>query len=1261
MIRYHTFNVGGAGTGAIDLVTGNIEFMLNVIPNTEKLPVDVSFKYDSSKAANAFDGGFTLDINGGEQHQSISTNGNTTTITARSNKQMKFTFEDSGNEKRLLKIEDFDDEETDFIYTNNLLIKVTRDNEDIKLSYDGSNLKEILAPTKIGMEIIRNGNNFTLSEVSYIDTGIRYIRDWLNGSTANTGNHWILIDAWGAGTNWADGVVFPQVQVTTPASSWGTHSETGANPPFFNTLRLIVNQQTDASHYLWTDEGLQNVMIDLGQLRDIEFLKVWHYYHGTRAYHNTKTEVSKDGIDWFTIFDSTIDGAYTETSSGRTSLVRRVRNSVVITRPAPISTSATVNMPKTGATLTKSFDFNTDRMFLKEDLHIYGVCKQKTTEFVTYNDNAETYSVVCKQDKFQNLLVVGDFPTPSLSDPQVATLIGKLNDTNGQWMINQYNADKRFMAQYFNPKKVKNAAGQIITQTVSKELAYTDDKLTSETVTITETGKPNKVLVTGYQYVDDKLDTIISPNGMITEIEYDANGNEESVKMYHSSDPLEVIIVEAPDDNQNSTQNDSNYAKETFANGFLAKLVGNSTQVDYEYECWGRRSSVKLGSVFNTSAYVDNAYNDSINKSLTSYASGEVFSAQNDNSEKTIGIKRGAAQIVEYAFDNKNRLASINDTNDDVKITVLQYGDFDEVTQIQNGDVTITPFVDNDGNVEQLTYQVQGRPIQTYKYEYIEQNGSQMKTTRLGNTLIEQAEFDAFGRLKEISGTTAISAELEYETINGSATNLVKSQISSGLMEYTYDNEKIATVKKESVLVSVHEYDQYGRLMQENDFVYGYDNDGNILFKKQLPGNKLINSYSYTNNLLTSFNGQTIAYDILGNPTIYRNKALTWDFKSLRQFEDVSFKYTADGLRTQKSKGNVANRYYWAGDKLLAEKRTTMHNSSYIPNNGFKMPLSGLHHYERQNNIYIDYIYGTTGIIGFDLQYDDGVITRYWYKKNIQGDITHIYDANGILKAEYVYDAWGNGTIAVNVDDIANVNSIRYRGYYFDAETKLYYLKSRYYDSETGRFISQDSINTIDATRGMVNGLNLNMYCANDPINMIDSTGLYPEPMWKNFTLKQWIYLHIIHKVASWWEESKKRGYLFSSSPEENSGWYFGVFSASGPSFGISNGGVGFSLFSFDLALLEKRTSSTLGDSYLSHKFGTMGIGFGAEINFGNIADSNVGFEAQVAAYSFGVYTPNVDAEMLVGSIGLTAGYNKGTIKFGISLGIGFKVTIRLW
>ena len=98
-----------------------------------------------------------------------------------------------------------------------------------------------------------------------------------------------------------------------------------------------------------------------------------------------------------------------------------------------------------------------------------------------------------------------------------------------------------------------------------------------------------------------------------------------------------------------------------------------------------------------------------------------------------------------------------------------------------------------------------------------------------------------------------------------------------------------------------------------------------------------------------------------------------------------------------------------------------------------------------------------------------------------------IFDSIGNIVVEYSYDAWGKCTVKTNVSGIAAINPFRYRGYYLDDETGLYYLNARYYDPEIGRFISPDSIDYLDPES--INGLNIYAYCGNNPVMNVDPSG----------------------------------------------------------------------------------------------------------------------------------------------------------------------------
>ena len=110
----------------------------------------------------------------------------------------------------------------------------------------------------------------------------------------------------------------------------------------------------------------------------------------------------------------------------------------------------------------------------------------------------------------------------------------------------------------------------------------------------------------------------------------------------------------------------------------------------------------------------------------------------------------------------------------------------------------------------------------------------------------------------------------------------------------------------------------------------------------------------------------------------------------------------------------------------------------------------------------------------------------YYYLTNLQGDIVGILDSSGTTVATYTYNAWGK--LLSSTGDLASINPLRYRGYYYDAETGLYYVSSRYYDPEIGRWINADS-----QLSTSINGSNLFSYCFNNPINRVDRTGHWPQ------------------------------------------------------------------------------------------------------------------------------------------------------------------------
>lgn len=153
---------------------------------------------------------------------------------------------------------------------------------------------------------------------------------------------------------------------------------------------------------------------------------------------------------------------------------------------------------------------------------------------------------------------------------------------------------------------------------------------------------------------------------------------------------------------------------------------------------------------------------------------------------------------------------------------------------------------------------------------------------------------------------------------------------------------------------------------------------------------------------------------------------------------------------------------------------------------------------KRSNGVILRYTYDALGVLS-GIQYKNaaGVTTNYIVRCTLSGDVDQIYDTKGNLLARYIYDTWGNtlsvtdasGKAITDPLHIASINPIRYRGYYYDAETGLYYLQSRYYDTVTKRFVNSDELLGLNGSEARYN---LFAYCGNNPANSIDSTGTYP-------------------------------------------------------------------------------------------------------------------------------------------------------------------------
>ena len=375
-----------------------------------------------------------------------------------------------------------------------------------------------------------------------------------------------------------------------------------------------------------------------------------------------------------------------------------------------------------------------------------------------------------------------------------------------------------------------------------------------------------------------------------------------------------------------------------------------------------------------------------------------------------------------------------------------------------------------------------------------------------GDTQKVSYGYDELGRVTTRTaecGADAGKLTSTYTYVDGgfgtnSTTPLVKKITQNGIsFEYEYDSRGNIVSEKRGNLTTTYAYDALGQLIRVNDphenatWVYSYDRGGNITSKAKYAyttgtvGTALESiPYSYGDanwkDKLTAYNGTAITYDAIGNPLNDGAWTYTWAAgrqlkKMVREDRTLDFKYNHNGMRIQKVLQHdwypETTNYTYHG-KLLTHMEVEYYDFDEVKH------TDKLHFfYDAQSRpVKISY---------------NGVI--YTYVHNLQGDIVGILDSTGALVVEYKYDAWGKllSTTGSLADTLGKRNPFRYRGYIYDEESELYWVKSRYYSAELHRFINADTDDAIRESVGTTSDRNVYGYCDNNPIHRVDSIGTF--------------------------------------------------------------------------------------------------------------------------------------------------------------------------
>ena len=601
-----------------------------------------------------------------------------------------------------------------------------------------------------------------------------------------------------------------------------------------------------------------------------------------------------------------------------------------------------------------------------------------------------------------------------------------------------------------------------------------------------------KTLQSTSQYTNsgNMLSSVTDSNGSTTAYEYYGNQN----KMYGV--PSRIIDAAGNTINQNIDNYGriaqmTFYAKDKVAQSgnlqynyndkFQLESIARSINYGFEkylfqYDDFGNMTGIIIGNSATATGKVSlvtyqyGAGNGPLVKQT--YGNNDYVSYTYDNLGRTATATYSDGRVLTYAYNGEGMLHSIHDSKENV-IYLYVYDSIGRlINSVKNNTANSSMLLRtqqqyNDSNqLVGQNWQI-GTTSYSEGYTYNEADGSlNTMTTATGQTI--NHTYDALRRLSSVNNGQ-YTYTYTYRDISTTQTTTQVEKLSysgiTGALDFRYTYDELGNIKTYTDFngSQSYTYDGLGQLTQavvgSTTYSYAYDFCGNITSANG-------HTYTYGNtqwkDLLTAYDGQAISYDGSGNPTSYYN-GTRWTFgweegrnlvSASSNNKTISYAYDHEGVRTSKTVGSEKHNYIYASGKLLRETFGTT---------------------------VIDFFYDANGR---PYAMTQGGAT-YYYVLNLQGDVMGVMDSSGNLVAKYKYDPYGN--ILSTTGSKADIyNPLRYRGYYYDTESTLYYLQSRYYDPAMGRFINADDYPT---TGQGLTGNNMFAYCGNNPTSRADQSG----------------------------------------------------------------------------------------------------------------------------------------------------------------------------
>ena len=419
-------------------------------------------------------------------------------------------------------------------------------------------------------------------------------------------------------------------------------------------------------------------------------------------------------------------------------------------------------------------------------------------------------------------------------------------------------------------------------------------------------------------------------------------------------------------------------------------------------------------------------------------------------------VDRNTGRRTEYAYDAHGRLLNTEEFFGDNFLSEIQVS-YDAESRIATYSYTLPS-----GSAGKLT------APRSFSYSY--NNDGQLSSTMLPGDIAFQYSYreGKQSSRKIVAGRGPLLAiDYAYSQADSEAPTCLTTTFPGGnvQVQYQFGNGGTTVVGISDEAEKLFSFDQEGRLVSascgSNVTNYTFDPHGNISKRTSLSHE---DSFSYENgqrpDLLTAYNGQPIQYDPFGNPLHWIDGTVfSWDrgyllgaANNAQTGLDVSFRYDFNGNRIEKTVNGLSHTFLWYDNQLL---------------------------YDQFGRIALEFYYDERGIpYAFFYRNGEEAGELYYYVTDLFGSVTDIVDGNGEPVGHYTYDPWGKLTSIGG--DIAGLNPLRYRGWYYDSELCMYYTDRRYYSPELCRYINPGDYSCI------LDGSAYNAYtfCSNNPMSL---------------------------------------------------------------------------------------------------------------------------------------------------------------------------------